>query len=104
MINNEFDSEYLNQIKRIIIYLNRKTGRTGKLKFKYTSPRSQKLMIDRFRDGYTPKDFKYVIDVKAKEWLYNEKMKKYLRPTTLFGNKFKLYVMQRPTERKKYEV
>ena len=65
---------------------------------------SQKLIIDRFRNGYALKDFKYVIDIKAKEWLYDEKMRKYLRPTTLFGNKFKLYVMQRYRERKKYEV
>lgn len=93
------DSDNLNQIKRIITYLNRKTGRTGRSKFRYTSPRSQKLLIDRFRDGYNLEDFKRVIDIKFHEWFYDEKMKKYLRPTTLFGNKFKLYAMQIPPER-----
>ena len=33
-----------------------------------------------------------MIDNQVSEWLYNEKMKKYLRPQTLFGTKFESYL------------
>ena len=37
---------------------------------------------------------KKVIDIKCKEWLPQETMRKYLRPRTLFSNKFEDYLNQ----------
>lgn len=48
----------------------------------------------RLNEGHTLEDFKHVIDVKAAEWLKDEKMSKFLRPETLFGTKFNNYISQ----------
>lgn len=73
--------------KSIVDYLNEKT----KKQYKHTSNSTKKLIKARFNEGFTEEDFKHVIDVKAEEWLDNPKMVDYLRPTTLFGNKFDIY-------------
>ena len=49
------------------------------------------LITARLNEGYTLEDFKTVIDKKAREWKGTD-MEKYLRPETLFGNKFEGYV------------
>lgn len=58
-----------------------------------TKTEATKLIRGRFRDGYTMDDFFKVIDAKSAQWLHDEKMSKYLRPQTLFGNKFESYLM-----------
>ena len=52
------------------------------------------LMIVMFGMGLTLKleDFKLVIDIKAAEWLNDTEMNRYLRPDTLFGSKFEIYL------------
>lgn len=50
-----------------------------------------KLIGARLQEGYNIDQMKYVIDVKASQWL-NTDMEKYLRPETLFGNKFENYL------------
>ena len=40
-------------------------------------------------------DFKKVIDNKINDWKNNNDMQKYLRPETLFGNKFESYLNQK---------
>ena len=42
--------------------------------------------------GYTADDMKSVIDKKVSEWKDSDKMRGYLRPRTLFGDKFEEYV------------
>lgn len=75
--------------KEIVDYLNMVLGTRYK-----TSAKSTKTHIDaRLREGYSVDDFKTVIDKKAKEWLGTD-MEKYLRPETLFGNKFEGYLNQ----------
>lgn len=70
----------------IIEYLNSKTGKKYKVTQKWKD-----LIKARFNEGQQLDDFKRVIDVKSKQWLNNPEMSKYLRPQTLFGNKFDEY-------------
>lgn len=79
--------------KKIIEYLNSKTGR----QFNFKGQANRRLIKARFNEGYTEDDFYQVIDIKTDEWL-NTDMEKYLRPNTLFGNKFDGYLNQEPVE------
>lgn len=75
--------------KDVIDYLNKRAGtryRVGK-----TVTRSVNAIVTK---GYTLNDFKQVIDNKCADWLYSD-MEKYLRPETLFGNKFDTYLNQK---------
>ena len=77
--------------KEILEYLNSKLNTN----YKSTSKKTQSLVRARLNEGYTIDDFKKVIDIKCDEWL-NTSMSKYLRPETLFSNKFESYLNQRP--------
>lgn len=79
--------------KKIIEYLNSKTGR----QFNFKGQANRRLIKARFNEGYTEDDFYKVIDIKTEEWT-NTDMEKYLRPNTLFGNKFDGYLNQEPVE------
>lgn len=72
----------------IIEYLNQKTGK----RFKNVAG-NQKYIKARWHEGNRLDDFKHVIDVKVAEWLGTD-WAKYLRPVTLFGNKFDEYLNQ----------
>lgn len=72
----------------IIDYLNNKTGKRYK-----NVTGNQKYIKARWHEGNRLDDFKHVIDVKAAEWLGTD-WAKYLRPVTLFGNKFDEYLNQ----------
>ena len=94
-IYNYNNTNILNNIySSVIDYLNEKTERTGKEKYSSTSTKTQKLIRARLREKYELEDFKIVIDKKCKEWLGTD-MEKYLRPETLFGNKFESYLKQK---------
>ena len=71
----------------LISHLNERTG--GKYR-----PTDQ--LRDRIRElleaGYTEEDMIGVIDAKVSEWKDDPKMRSYLRPRTLFGDKFEEYV------------
>lgn len=77
--------------KEIINYLNSKTGSN----YKATTEKTQKLIKARFNEGFNLQDFYTVIDKKTLDWLRDEKMSKFLRPETLFGNKFEGYLNQK---------
>ena len=78
---------------KIINYLNQKTG----AHYRDNSKATQRLIKARWNEGFKPKDFKKVIDIKTYEWLNDANMCKYLRPETLFGTKFEGYLNeQRP--------
>jgi len=47
-----------------------------------------KWIIKRMKEEATVEDCKIVIDSKIEHWLYDEEQNRYLRPETLFGNKF----------------
>ena len=46
-------------------------------------------------EGFTVEDFKTVIHKKAKQWMDDPKMIKFLRPETLFGSKFEGYLNEK---------
>ena len=76
--------------KNVIDYLNQKAG----TRYEYNSSKTITLLNTLFRKGYSVDDMKKVIDIKCKEWLSQETMRKYLRPRTLFSNKFEDYLNQ----------
>lgn len=71
----------------IVEYLNEKTNK----KYSHKAKGNQQLIRARFKEGFTEEDFKHVITVKVEQWGDDPKMKDYLRPATLFGNKFDTY-------------
>ena len=80
--------DYTDTITIIINYLNEKINSNYRVKNKVT----QSKIIARLNEGYKVEDFKIVIDKKVKEWFDDEKMRIYLRPETLFSNKFEGYL------------
>lgn len=72
----------------IIDYLNIKTKST----YKHTTPKTRDMIKTRFKEGFNLNDFKKCIDNQTILWLKDPKMNKYLRPDTLFSNKFESYV------------
>ena len=74
--------------KEIIYYLNERTGRN----YKHTAKANQRVIKARMNEGYTLEDFKTVIDKKYDEWNNDTKMKKFLRPETLFSTNFDRYL------------
>lgn len=87
---------------RIIDYLNKKIGSN----YKSTADKTKQLIDARLNAGFTEQDFYIVIDKKCSAWLNDEKMCKYLRPETLFGNKFEGYlneVLKNTTNTKEVE-
>lgn len=81
--------------QEIIDYLNGKTGSH----FKNVAG-NQKLIRARWHEGYRLDDFKKVIDNKTDAWLGvvakdGREMSQFLRPSTLFGNKFDQYLNEK---------
>ena len=86
----------LAEITGIIEYLNIKSNSH----YKYSTDKTQTLIKARIKDGFTLDDFKIVIDKKCEEWLGTD-FEKFLRPETLFSNKFEGYLNQKITAKKK---
>ena len=74
-----------------IAYLNQVANK----RYKFVD-KTKKLLLARFKEGYTLEDFKQVIDIKTAEWKDSPEFSKYLRPETLFGSKFDGYLNQKP--------
>jgi uncharacterized phage protein (TIGR02220 family) len=73
--------------EEIIDYLNQSTGKNYQSK----SVINRKFITQRLNDGFSVEDFKQVISVKSQNWL-GTKMEQFLRPETLFSNKFESYL------------
>ena len=84
------------ETNHIIDYLNKRTGKKYSVKTKKTAQLIHKLLDN----GFTVEDFERVIDFKCKQWLNNEKMNQYLRPRTLFSEKFEDYLNEAPARTK----
>ena len=65
-----------------------------KKRFSHRTEKTRVSIKARFSDGFTLEDFKHVHRVKSEQWL-NSDMEKYLRPATLYGNKFENYLNER---------
>ena len=87
------DNSYDNEILEIVNYLNKRINSN----YRVSNPTNKKLITSKLKLGFTVNDFKIVIDNKVHDWINNPEMSKYLRPTTLFGNKFENYLNQRCT-------
>ena len=83
----ENDTSTSDIYKEIISYLNLKTSKS----FRSNNKETIKHINARLKEGFTIDDFKKVIDIKTTEWL-NTNMDQYLRPQTLFNNKFESYL------------
>lgn len=83
-INNTDNIPYVD----IVYYLNEKTDK----KYRHTTKSTREKIRARWNDGFRLEDFKKVIDAKVKDWKHDPEMNKYLRPETLFGNKFEGYL------------
>jgi len=81
-------TSYPNEVyEEIVNFLNEATGKN----YKNNSVINRKFITQRLNDGFILEDFKQVIIVKSKNWL-GTKMEQFLRPETLFSNKFEAYL------------
>ena len=85
------EASNIDNVKLIIDYLNDRADK----KFSATSKSTINSINARIKEGYNFNDFKYVIDIKCQKWL-NTSWEDYLRPQTLFGNKFNSYLNEKP--------
>jgi len=76
-------------VGEIVDYLNQVTGSH----YKKTSNLTKGLIKSRLNDGFTMDNFKTVIFKKSSEWKGTER-EKFIRPETLFSNKFEGYLNQ----------
>ena len=76
--------------KKVLKKLNELAGTD----FKYWSKSTQAKIQARLNEGYKLDDFMVVIEKKVIDWKDSE-MAKFLRPETLFGNKFEGYLNER---------
>ena len=79
-------------IKEVVDHLNQRAG----THYKATTASTRKLIKARLKEGFTVDELKLVIDKKCADWLNNRDMGQYLRPETLFGNKFESYLNAKP--------
>lgn len=82
-------------IEEVVDYLNQRAD----THYKATTANTRKLIKARLKEGFTVDEFKIVIDKKCAEWLNNRDMVQYLRPETLFGNKFESYLNAKSSTR-----
>lgn len=81
----------------IIDYLNNKTNSN----YRYTGQKTKELIKARLNEGFVLEDFKQVIDNKVNSWGNDAKMVMFLRPETLFSNKFESYLNEKVAFKKK---
>lgn len=82
----------------LISYLNSKTGSKYQADANVT-----RMIIGLLGQGYSETDMRTVIDRKCAEWSDDAKMKTYLRPSTLFGDKFGEYLNAPESEKAEQE-
>ena len=70
--------------------LNKRTK--SKKGFSPLAQSNQNLIKARMSEGFTVENFITVNEKKVKQWLHDQEMSKYLRPATLYGNKFDGYL------------
>lgn len=82
------DRELREHAKAILGFLNERTGRAYR-----TTPTNLGFIVGRLKSGASVEDCRSIVARKAREWLPDPKMTKYLRPETLFNaTKFESYI------------
>jgi uncharacterized phage protein (TIGR02220 family) len=79
-------------VEQVISYLNEKATKN----YKASTKRTKDLITARLNEEYSLEEFKKVIDNKVIDWKGDAKMDKFLRPETLFSNKFESYLNETP--------
>ena len=77
-------------IDEIIAFLNETTGKS----FRPSSKQTQRFIRARLAESFTIEDFRTVIKVKSDQWKGDTTYDRYLRPETLFSNKFEGYLQE----------
>jgi len=77
-------------VEQIVAFLNETTGKS----FKPSTEGTPTLIKARLSEGFTIEDFKKVIRVKSDQWKGDEKREGWLRPLTLFSEKFEGYLQE----------
>jgi len=95
---NEKNEKKNKYISEIINHLNVVCGTF----YKTTTKKTEELINVRIKEGFSVDDFKKVIDIKFKEWSTDDKFCKFLRPETLFSNKFESYLNQLNKKKKEF--
>lgn len=93
--NIEIEEDKPTVASEVITYLNTKCNTKHSCKTKL----NVKLINSLIKLGYTVDDMKKVIDKKYVDWV-GTKYEVYLRPSTLFGDKFATYLTQEPYKKK----
>lgn len=97
--------QYLDQLNRVLSHLTAKTNNTYRIPKQNSSIERYgpyKLIKRVLKEGFSVEDMKNVIDVKFSEWGNDNKMRKFLRPLTLFNiNKFENYLNEYYLEQNK---
>lgn len=88
---NDKKDIYSRERIEIVSYLNELVG----TQYRPNTSKTKDLIQARMNEGFTVDDFKKVIYKKAKQWQSDPKMCKFLRPETLFGNKFESYLNEK---------
>jgi uncharacterized phage protein (TIGR02220 family) len=83
----------------IIDHLNLKTNSA----YRSNTAKTKSFISARMNEGFTVDDFKIVIDKKYEDWKDDPKMAKYIRPETLFGNKFEGYLNEKQIQEEESE-
>lgn len=78
-------------VDEVINYLNKKADKNYR-----NSQYARRHINARLNEGYTIEDFNKVVDNKVADWKGNKEFDKFLRPQTLFGNKFESYLNEKP--------
>ena len=86
------------KINHIVEFLNQATGRN----YNPETPAHRTKITARLNEGYSSSDFEAVISHKAAEWLNDPDYSKYLRPETLFGDKFDGYLQDASNPQKDF--
>lgn len=68
------------EAEEVLTFLNEKTGRTFK-----PVPANLETITARLNEGATVQEMRQVIAIKVRSWKDDDKMRGYLRPSTLFG-------------------
>lgn len=77
---------------------------TAKTNFRSSSEKTKSLIRARWNDGFRVDDFKQVHIVKTAEWGLDEKFSKFIRPETLYSNKFEGYLNQKLSDSDKSKI
>ena len=90
--NSKKNKDIHNLCRAVISYFNEKCG----TRYSYLSDSICDLIAQRYNEGFVSfEDYKIVIDKKYFQWKDDKTMEQYIRPYTLFGDKFQNYLNEK---------